>query len=136
MSNGTGSKREIPAAAFTHAVERPDWALSEERLPVFTVTKTHDENGAELDEPEVVAYTMPAKPNPSIALRYLKMARTQGDIASSWLIEVAVGEDGYEALVEEFETLEDPKEAMRILAAIAQKIQTVVMGGLDAGPKA
>lgn len=128
-------KRDLPAAAFVHVPNAAEWALSEDRVPVFTVTREHDDEGNPLAEPEVVAYTMPRKPNPGIALRFLKMARTMGDAASSWLIETAVGEDGYEALIEEFATLPDDADPVAILQSITEKIQRIVMGGLES-PKA
>jgi hypothetical protein len=76
---------------------------------------------------------MPAKPNPGLALKFLKMAREQGELASSWLIESAIGADGYDALAAELINYDgDP---VALLRAIVEKIQRVAMGGLEA-PKA
>ena len=126
-------KRNEPVATIVHTNAAEEWATSDERLPIFTVVKhVDDENGETRDEH--IVYTMPAKPNPGIALRYLKMARETGDAAASWLIEVAIGEEGYNALADELINYEgDP---MALLRDVAAKIQTVVMGGLDGGPKA
>jgi hypothetical protein len=130
MSNGL--KRALPAAAFTHREAEVDWATSPDRVPVFTVSRENEETG----EAEVVTYTMPAKPNPGVALEYLRMIRKIGDAASSWLIETAVGEEGYDALIEEFSNLPEGENPVAILRAISEKIQTIVMGGLDnVGPK-
>ena len=131
------TKRSEPVATIE---SNPDawneWALSEERVPLFSLyVKPTDENGDEIPdaEPELVAYTMPAKPNPGLALKFLKMAREQGELASSWLIESAIGADGYDALAAELINYDgDP---VALLRAIVEKIQRVAMGGLEA-PKA
>lgn len=114
-----------------------EWANSPERSVVFTVERRHepDDSGAE-PAPTVVEYTMPAKPNPGLALAYLKRARREGaDLAMSWLVETAVGEEGYDALTDELGELDDPGEALSVLQGIVERIQRVAMGGLD-GPKA
>ena len=133
-------KRDEPVATITHTNAAEEWALSEDRVPVFAVVKPYVDDGEPKPvdwvepEPETITYTMPRKPNPGIALRFLKMARTMGDAASSWLIETAIGEEGYEALTDELINYEgDP---VALLQGIAEKIQKVAMGGLDAGPKA
>lgn len=127
-----GLKRNLPAASFEHREAPVAWADTPERVPVFTVTREDPETG----EGEVVTYDMPAKPNPGIALEYLRMVRRIGDAASSWLIETAVGEDGYDALIEEFSNLPEGEDPIAILRAISEKIQSIVMGGLDnVGPK-
>lgn len=127
------NKRDEPVATIRHSDAAAKWALSEDRLPVFSVVRPVPDDAPEGTEPETVTYTMPAKPNPGLALRFLKMARTMGDAASSWLIETAIGEEGYEALADELINYEgDPT---KLLQGIAEKIQKVAMGGLDAGPK-
>jgi hypothetical protein len=104
-----------------------NWALSEERVPLFSLRVESDEAGV---DPEIVTYTMPAKPNPGLALKFLKMAREQGELASSWLIEEAIGADGYEALANELINYDgDPVDLLR---TIVEKIQKVAMGGLEA----
>lgn len=134
------TKRNESVATIVHTNAAAEWALSDERIPVFTLVKPYVDDGEpKLEgwvepEPETIVYTMPRKPNPGIALRFLKMARTMGDAASSWLIETAIGEEGYEALADELINYEgDPQ---KLLQAITEKIQKVVMGGLDGGPKA
>lgn len=136
MSN---PKRSEPVATID---SKPDaweeWATSEERVPLFFVRVPYTEDAedgtlAADREPELVAYTMPAKPNPGLALRFLKMAREQGELASSWLIEAAIGAEGYDALTEELINYDgDP---VALLRAVTEKIQKVAMGGLEA-PKA
>lgn len=124
-------KRDEPVATIRHSNAAAEWALSEDRLPVFSVSRVDPANPDA--EPELITYTMPAKPNPGLALRFLKMARTMGDAASSWLIETAIGEEGYEALADELINYEG--DATQLLQGIAEKIQKVAMGGLDSGPK-
>lgn len=132
-------KRNEPIATITHSDAAEEWALSEERIPVFSVLRPYVDDGEPKPEgwtepePEVVTFTMPAKPNPGLALKFLKMARKMGDAASSWLIETAIGEEGYDTLAEELINYEG--DAAQLLQAIAEKIQRVAMGGLDAGPK-
>lgn len=132
------AKRNEPVATFEHAVDvalpegveptpRKPWALSDERVPVFSYD---DENG---DRQTV---TMPAKPNPGLGLDFLRKGRTIGaELAISWLIEEAIGADGYDVLVRELSEMPDPENGTRVLQDIGQRVQTVVMGGLDA-PKA
>lgn len=121
-----------PIARFRHSDAAKAWATSEERTPLFTVA-TYDEHGNE----EERTFTMPAKPNAGLALHYLRMARTAAspDVAMSWLVETAVGEEGYLALADELAGVEDGAEAQRILQGITERIQRVAMGGLDKGPK-
>ncbi len=131
------TKRNEPVATIaSNPAAWNEWATSDERLPLFSlyVTPT-DENGEEIEgaEPELVEYTMPAKPNPGLALKFLKMARTEGETASVWLIESAIGAEGYDALADELINYEgDP---VALLQRIVEKIQKVAMGGLEA-PKA
>lgn len=151
MSN----KRSEPIATLEHVEGAAEaWATSEERLPVFQVRRpVFDDDGAPVldtsgDYPEgydgdypvlteLITYTMPAKPNPGFALKYLKLARTIGDAASSWLIETACGEEAYDALADDLITYEEnnPGQSVTLLRKIAERIQTAAMGGLDAGPK-
>lgn len=133
------STEEKPTPRFIHSASSPadDWALSDERTVVFTVERRHDDEVDDDGRPrvEAVDYTMPSKPNAGLALEYLKRARREGaDIAMSWLVEKAIGEDGYDALTEELAQLE-PAEAMSVLRGVVGRIQRVAMGGLDA-PKA
>jgi hypothetical protein len=127
------TKRDEPVATIQHTAD--EWAASTDRVPVFTVTRNATEGeGDERAEPELVTYTMPRKPNVGLALRYLRMARKQSpDVAMSWLIEEAIGEEGYDALAEELASMgEDGKT---LLKTIAEKVQTIAAGGLES-PKA
>lgn len=137
----TTTKRDEPVAQLVHTNAAADWANSTERLPVFTLTRPNpdfdpdtpaEEGSAPVPMTLTDTYTMPAKPNPGLALKYLRMAREQGDLANSWLIETAIGRDGYIALEDDLVSYEgDP---IKLLQSIVEKIQTVAMGGLD--PKA
>lgn len=141
MSN----KRSEPIATLEHVQGAAEaWATSEERLPVFSVRRPvfDDDGNPAIDAEgqsvtELVTYTMPAKPNPGFALRYLKLARQIGDAASSWLIETACGEEAYDALADDLITYEEnnPGQSVQLLRKIAERIQTAAMGGLDSGPK-
>lgn len=130
------TKRSEPVATIeSNPAAWNEWATSEDRVPLFSLyVHPVDEDGEKTDaEPELVAYTMPAKPNPGLALKFLKMAREQGELASSWLIESAIGEEGYDALSSELINYDgDP---VALLRAIVEKIQKVCMGGLES-PKA
>mgnify|MGYP003506471719 FL=1 len=115
-----------------------EWAASPEREVVFSVERRHDAEGHGDAAPEVetVDYTMPKRPNVGLALQYLKRARREGaDLAMSWLIETAVGEEGYDALTAELSRLSDPAEAQGVLQGVTERIQKVALGGLEA-PKA
>jgi len=133
------TKRSEPIATLEHVEGAAEaWATSEERLPVFSVRRPiFDDDGNPTEDSELVTYTMPAKPNPGFALKYLKLARTIGDAASSWLIETACGEEAYDALADDLITYEEnnPGQSVTLLRKIAERIQTAAMGGLDAGPK-
>lgn len=126
-------KRDETVADFVHPetetaddglTPRQRWQNSPERLPLFSVTVAGEET----------SYTIPAKPNPGLALEFLRQGRKVGpELAISWLIEEAVGTDGYLALVDELEEYEGDGAAL--LRGFGEKIQRVVMGGLE-GPKA
>lgn len=122
------------AVRFTHSDAAREWANSPERETLFTVERKTGE-ADEFGNPIVASidYTMPARPNAGLALQYLRMARRDNpDVAMSWLIETAIGEEGYDALVDELAGEEDP---VSVLRSITEKIQRVALGGLD-GPKA
>lgn len=128
-----------------HKTSADNWATSDDRVVVFSVTKInpdYDENevipeGEDRVEPREIHtdYTMPAKPNVGFALKYLKEARQNPDSAVVWLIETAIGADGYDALADELSEADDPQAALATFNSVAQKIQTVALGGLEA-PKA
>lgn len=126
-----------------HTTAAEEWANSPERVPLFAVTRVLELDPIDLAEGQVddrprearVEYTMPAKPNAGLSLKYLKMARqTNADVAMSWLIETAVGSEGYDALADELAGYDDPDEAIKVMQGITERIQRVAMGGLD--PKA
>lgn len=130
------TNRNESVATLKHTNAAAEWATSPERVPVFSVVRPA-ERPTEMPEgsdwqpyDETVDYTMPAKPNPGLALEYLRMARKQGEVANAWLIETAIGEAGYDALVEELIGYEG--DAVKLLQSIVTKIQTVAMGGLEA----
>lgn len=132
------TKRDQPAATFQHSNAAAEWKASTDRVPVFDVVKKVELDGEGNGDlmPEVTTYTMPAKPNAGLGLAYLKQARRLGpDVAASWLIEEAVGEDGYDALTEELAGLDEGQDSTLILQSIVTKIQTIALGGLEA-PKA
>jgi hypothetical protein len=115
-----------------HSTAAAEWATSTERTPLFALVRPVERDGVVIDE--TVEYTMPAKPNPGLALEYLRRARREGELAMSWLIETAIGEEGYDALIEDLVSYEgNPTDLLR---QIVTKIQKVAMGGLDGGPKA
>ena len=130
-----------------------DWQASPERRTLFTVTKREPNPEAEGLEPNehgalyrdgqlvpktlerVIEYTMPARPNAGLALEYLKRARrTDPDQAMSWLIEAAVGVEGYDALADELAN-PDITDPLAVLRDLVGRIQKVALGGLEA-PKA
>lgn len=117
------TKRDEPVATIKHTAD--EWATSTDRVPVFTVD--HEDRDS-------TVYTMPRKPNVGLALRYLKLARKQSpDVAMSWLIEEAIGEEGYDALAEELASMGE--DGPKLLRTIAEKVQTIAAGGLES-PKA
>lgn len=140
------SKRAIE---LRHNAAAEEWATSAERTVVFSVTSPnpayevwqamdHDDLGElERDESEAppkeiqTDYTMPAKPNPGLSLLYLRKARENADLAMSWLLELALGSEGYDALADELSTHEDPEEAQLVINSVMARIQTVAMGGLE-----
>lgn len=128
---------EIPVIIHSETA----WADGE-RVAVFTVTRPKldehgvavfgepGENGQAVAEQERIEYTMPGKPHVGMALAYLKKARNDGSsLAASWILEEALGSDGYDALAAEPDL--DPE----ILSAIITTVTKRALGGLDA-PKA
>jgi hypothetical protein len=129
---------------FQHT-DAPPWALSTERAPVFTVVRPNpafDEfeavRSSEDDENTVNPYertitttfTMPAKTNPGLALDYLRRARENADLAASWLLELALGVEGYDALVVELSAEPDPDIAQATMQAVIQAVAKRALGGL------
>lgn len=121
-----------------HTNAAAEWATSPDRTVVFSVLRPNPDKttskaraNLELDDEVQVDYTMPAKPNAGLALAYLKQARANADLAMSWLIETAIGDEGYDALTEELSGEDDQAAAQRILTEVVTRIQVVAMGGLD-----
>lgn len=106
-------------------------AEQKERFEPVRLTRTEPEPAElvtlfYLDDEE---YKVPARFPVNVALKYLRMARTEGqEVASGWLLEQVLGEDGYTALMNwgglELEHLEQ-------ISTIAHKL---VVGELE-GPK-
>lgn len=127
---------------FTHSDAAKEWANTEQRADIFTVERRNPErdewDGQPHDEGDVApaetiteTFTVPAKPNPGLGLQYLRLARQDGGIAASWLLETALGERGYDALIEELAAY-DPDEAQAQMTKINERIQGIVLGGLEA----
>lgn len=121
-----------------HSEAAAEWATSEERTTVFSVLKPAqrpDDAGDDWQpHDERHDYTMPSKPNVGLSLAYIKQARQNADVGMSWLIETALGSDGYDALVDELSGME-PHDAQALIQQVAERIQRVALGGLE-GPKA
>lgn len=112
-----------------------EWRASDDRLVLFTVTKVdgHNDDGSPIER--LIEHSMPNRPNAGLALEYLARARRMDpDVAMSWLIEAAVGAEGYDDLTAELSNpaVESP---LAILRDITGRIQKVALGGLEA-PKA
>lgn len=106
-------------------IEHADWDRTEEKIKLFAITRPDPEGG----EPSEVWYTIPGKPHVGLGLAFLRNARLWGvELAMSWLLEEAVGTEGYLALAAEPDL--DPDD----MKAIMVKCRKVVLGGLD-GPK-
>lgn len=122
---------------FRHNDQAHDWANSTDRVPVFSVVRDNpdfreDAPGEQTGERTItVTYTMPRNANAGLALRYLKMARQNADVAAGWLLELAIGEEGYDALTEELSNEPDPDKALatqrKIIGLVAQR----ALGGLQ-----
>lgn len=128
--------------------DAPPWALSSDRVPVFTVVRPNPEyvpaelRDAQPLEPGQVAepytvpetitktFTMPAKTNPGLALDYLRRARENADVAASWLLELAIGTEGYDALVTELSAEPDPDKASALMQTIITTVAKRALGGL------
>lgn len=96
-------------------IRRSSWDDAPSRYKLFTLVD--DETGGEVD------YSMPRAKHPGILLGYLQVARQQGgEIAASWLIERAVGAEGYAALANE------PELDEGTINSIVRTILAVVRG--------
>lgn len=139
-----------------HSNAAEQWALSEERAVVFSVVNPNPEHAAwlerkaqheaapvdegverapfdEVEPPENVQtdYSMPAKPNAGLSLIYLRRARENQDLAMSWLLELALGAEGYDAFANELAGYESAEEAQLVMNSVMARIQRIAMGGLE-----
>lgn len=120
-----GKSRNQPAAVARRGGDSSGalaaWAEDTDRVPVFTL---------EHDDGRTVTYTMPAKPNPGIALRFLRDLRTQGDAALIGLLEVALEPAGaVDALIDTLTEL-DPDEGNALMGKISERVQRNLSGNL------
>lgn len=135
-----------------HNATAAEWQLGTERVPVFSVEKTvpNPEFGKPLPEQpdpvegavfeprlddretitQTTTYDMPAKPNAGLALAYLKKARQNEDTAASWLLELAIGSEGYDALTDELSREDDPEVALATMRNVIKFVATRALGGL------
>ena len=123
-----GKKKSDEAESTVYVapvIEHSAWDEAPERVDLFTISTTDPATG-EITEK---TYDMPNKPHVGLALATLRMARIHGsEVAASWLLEKAVGVEGYDALTAE------PELTPQVLEGIVLRVRTVVMGGL-AAPK-
>jgi hypothetical protein len=90
---------------------RPD-GYEEDRLHVFTIDGTE--------------YTVPARPRPNIAIRFLWRQKEAGVMeAASELMEAMLGKEGFEAL-STYEDLTDEQ-----FSAVLAIVQKVALGSLE-----
>lgn len=93
----------------------------------LSTTDAPDVEQIELFSIDGQSYTIPNKPRLNVALKTLKMARTEGqDAAMAYMMEAAIGAEAFDALTE-YEDLD-----AKTLEAIMTAAQKVVFGGLEA----
>ena len=114
-------------------IEHSEWSDAEVRVDLFTISRPNPDFNAEQGEHEsnpreiATTYSMPGKPHPGLGLAFLRMARLQGgEVAMAWLLEEAVGTEGYLALAAE------PDIEPGVIAGIMRRARDVVLGGLEA----
>lgn len=94
----TAKKPNSPARSPVRQNGRPD------EEPGMVLRLSSEDPGEEqkledLFEIDGQMYQVWTNPSPTIGLRFLKIARTQGELAAGqYLIEALIGEDGYDAL--------------------------------------
>lgn len=115
-----GRSKSQPVRVLQHRSDESTkkWADSDERVPVFVV----EQDGKQR------VFDMPAAPNPSMMLRFLRDLRTNPS-AIVELIERACGNDAVDALIDELEGM-DPDEANATMQGISQRIQVNIGGGI------
>lgn len=97
-----------------------------EKIELTTGTEEEVEQ-LELFSIDGKSYGIPNKPRLNVALKTLKLLRTQGeDAASAYMLEAVIGEAAFEALTD-YEDL--TPETFQAIIMAAQK---VVFGGLEA----
>lgn len=117
---------DAPAIFVPPTIEHSSWDDTEDRLVLFTITRPDPEAEDGLARK---AYDMPNKPNPGLGLAFLRMARLHGiELAVSWLLEEAIGTEGYLALAGE------PDVTPEVIGQITAKVRAVVLGGLPKAP--
>lgn len=114
-------------------IEHSDWNAAEERAPLFTIGRPNpkfDEGREESeDNPREIekTYSMPGKPHIGLGLAFLREARINGSmVAMTWLLEEAVGTEGFFALTAESDL--DPA----VMRGIMARCRDIVLGGLEA----
>lgn len=117
-----GTRRDMPARVIPHREARSvdEWRESSDRIPVFTVT--HDDGSHR-------TFTMPAKPHPGIALRFLRELRVQGDAALIGLLETVLDEGAVDVIVDEVGAM-DADESGAFLRDLSERVQRNLAGGL------
>lgn len=120
-----------------------DWALTPERVSVFHVLRANparvewdarDSHSEDEEAPPAELrfdYDMPAVPNAGLALKYLKHARVNADLAASWLLELALGEEGYDALTDELAAEPDSEKAQATMQSVVTFVAKRALGGLS-----
>lgn len=95
-------------------IQHTEWGQSTpDSVHLFTIVK--GETSTE--------YAMPAEKNAGMLLEYLRIARMSGEaVASSWLVERAVGREGYLALCAE------PNLEGDLLKSLGKRITSVIAG--------
>lgn len=88
--------------------------IEPELVPLFTL---------EREGLDPVTYSVPAAENAGTLLRYLRNARTMGQVdAAAQLLEELIGEEGYTAL------LNEPKLKLSTVTAIATRAANIISG--------
>jgi len=120
--------RTRKAAAKKAAVPAP--VQDFEPIELTTENDTVDEVTVHLFSVNGVKYFVPGAPNVTLALRYLKRIKTEGEeLAQLWLLETMLTEEGFDALIA-MDRLKPESLAKVVLA-----IQKILLGGLEV-PKA
>lgn len=120
------------AAARKSAGKRPAEGLPADFEPIELSTEadSNEERLVHLFSVDGKAYYVSAAQDIGLALRYVKVATTQGqEIAILWLLENVLTPEAFEALVA------IPRLKPESLAKVAAAVQKILLGGMEA-PKA